>query len=126
VAPVLEQLAGALHAPRQGAVVGPETGEQRELVGPGDHVDRVELDHAHRPEGPAHVAPVDDRRPRGLERRGRQGGRGGRVGQALGPQGDASGLAGRQPLPRPADAQRNLAGRFSRKALTASANSGVV
>ena len=92
-------------------------------MGPGDDVDRVELDDAYLPEGPPDVAPVDDEGERALQRRGRLGRR---VGQALGPQGDASGFPGRQPLPRPAGAQRNLAGRFSRKALTASANSGVV
>ena len=65
VRPVLEQ--GALlvgkpfqHVPR----VGAEPGEQRQVVGPHQHVDRVDLEQPDPPQDPAHVAGVDPaRRP---------------------------------------------------------------
>ena len=61
-------------------VVGPEPGEERQLVRPGEHVDGVDLHEAHPVEHPPEVAPVD---PPG----------GPRVVEALGVEGDAAGLA---------------------------------
>ena len=66
VAPVLEHLAAAPQPPAQGvAVVGPEPGEEHQLVAAGDHVDRVELHRGqpveHPPEVAASTRPVGPR-----------------------------------------------------------------
>ncbi len=83
VRPVLEQLAvvegGGEHRPG----VRAEASEQRQLLAAHEHVHRVDLDDPDAAEHPAQVAPVDaPRRPA--------------LGQALGGDGHAPGIAGRQ------------------------------
>ena len=58
MAPVLEQLAVRDHAGEQVAAVGPEAGEERELLRTHDDVHRVDLDEPDASEHPPDVTTV--------------------------------------------------------------------